>query len=158
MKALALATALLTAGCASMVNGKFQNVPVTSTPPHAAIELACPGQEPSHVGYTPTTLRLRRADDGCRITISKLGYVEQTIRFEQARSAATALNLVPGAVIGGIGALLIEIPAMFHPAVSDVADAAFNAGASVPDRIDEHTGAAFKLVPTEVNVRLARRP
>jgi hypothetical protein len=163
MKALALLTLLFTAGCASMLHGQFQNVPVTSTPSHAAIELACPGREPAHAGYTPTTLRLRRNDDGCTITLSKLGYYEETIRFERAQSLATALNVVPGTVLGAVGGLfayfgsLVVVPDRTDVA-SDIGNAAFAAGASAPEAIDERTGAAFELRPREIHVRLEPRP
>jgi hypothetical protein len=163
MKRLLLLSALLTTSCASMVHGKFQNIPVTSTPPHAAIELACPGREPAHAGYTPATLRLLRNDDGCMVTLSKLGYYEETIRFERRVSPVVALNVVPGAVLGGVGGFfayfgsLVVVPDRTDVA-SDIGNAAFAAGASAPEAIDERTGAAFELVPREIHVRLAPRP
>jgi hypothetical protein len=161
MNRLLLLVALFTAGCASMVNGKFQNIPVTSTPPHAAIELACPGREPAHAGYTPATLHLLRQDDGCTITLSKLGYDEETIRFERAVSPATALNVVPGTVLGaasGLFAYLGSLVVLPEPIASDIGNSAFAAAASAPEAVDERTGAAFELVPREIHVRLAPRP
>ncbi len=161
MKTIALLAALLAASCASMVNGKFQSVPVTSSPSHAAITLACPGQEPQHAGYTPATVTLRRGDDGCRITLTKLGYHEETIRFCRVRSAVTALNAVPALLLGGVTGLAAYLPAelVLPPDAADaIGDAAFAAGASVPFAIDERSGAAFEQVPNRISVELVPRP
>jgi len=161
MKTIALLTALLAASCASMVNGKFQSVPVTSSPPHAAITLACPGEEPRHEGYTPATVTLRRGDDGCRITLTKLGYREETIRFRRVLSAVMALNAVPGLLLGGLTGLAAYLPAelVLPPDAADaIGDAAFAAGANVPFAIDERSGAAFEQVPTRISVELVPRP
>ena len=161
MKTIALLAALLAASCASMVNGKFQNVPVTSSPSHAAITLACPGREPQHAGYTPATIALWRGDDGCRITLSKLGYREETIRFRRVRSAVTALNAVPALLLGGVTGLAAYLPAelVLPPDAADaIGDAAFAAGASVPFAIDERSGAAFEQVPNRISVELVPRP
>ena len=161
MKTIALLTTLLAAGCASMVNGRFQNVPVTSSPAHAAITLECPGEEPSHAGYTPATIRLRRGADGCRITLSKLGYYEETVRFRRVPSAVTALDAVPGAVLGAAAALVVALPTELvagEDAGNAAGAAAFNKGASAPFAIDEHNGAAFDQVPREVHVDLVPRP
>jgi hypothetical protein len=161
MKTIALLTALLAASCASMVNGRFQDVPVASWPAHAAITLTCPGQEPRHAGYTPATITLRRGDDGCRITLTKLGYHEETIRFRRVRSAITVLNAVPGLLLGGMTGLVAYLPAeiILPPdAASDIGEAAFAAGASVPFAIDERSGAAFEQVPNRISVDLVPRP
>jgi hypothetical protein len=161
MKTIALLTALLAASCASMVNGRFQDVPVASSPAHAAITLACPGLEPRHAGYTPATITLRRGDDGCRITLTKLGYHEETIRFRRVRSAVTALNAVPGLLIGGVTGLVAYLPAELllpNDTAEAIGDAAFAAGASVPFAIDERSGAAFEQVPNRISVELVPRP
>ncbi len=160
MKTIALLTALLAASCASMVNGKSQNVPVLSSPAHAAITLACPGEEPRHAGYTPATVTLRRGDDGCRITLTKLGYREETIRFRRVLSAVTALNAVPGLLLGGVTGFVAYLPAALLPpdAAEAIVDAACAAGASVPFAIDERSGAAFEQVPNRISVELVPRP
>src|SRR4051794_25182954 len=153
MKTITLLTTFLAAGCASMVNGRFQNVPVTSSPAHAAITLDCPGEEARHAGYTPATVTLRRGADGCRITLTKLGYYEETIRFERVRSAVTALDAVPGALLGGAAALIAALPTELvagEDAGNAAGAAAFDAGASAPFAIDEHSGAAFEQVPREI--------
>ena len=161
MKTLALLSVLLSAGCASMVNGRMQNVPVTSTPPHAAITLACPGEEPRHAGYTPATIVLRRADEGCEITLSKLGYYEETIRFYRRHSVVTALDVVPGVAIGAVGGLfayLGSLTVLPEPVANDIGESAFQAGVAAPFAADERSGAAFEQVPDRVSVRLAPRP
>src|ERR1043165_1883022 len=102
---------LLAAGCASMM----QKIPLTSSPPHAALTLPCAawgrqtppapprppppaippagaGGEPRHAGYTPATIALRRDADGCEITNSKLGHRQEAILFRRARSEGPALH------------------------------------------------------------------
>jgi len=161
MKTIALAAALLAAGCASMVNGRFQDINVGSSPPGAAITLACAGVEPQHAGYTPATIRLRRSDEGCWIAISKLGYEEEMIWFQRVRSAATVLDAVPAAVLGGITGLVVRLPAELilpKESAEELGEAAFAAGASVPYAVDERSGAAFKQVPDGVRVELVPRP
>jgi hypothetical protein len=160
MKTLALAGTLFAAGCASMVNGSLQKVPVTSLPSHAAITLDCPGQEPHHVGYTPAEVTLRRDGDGCRIILSKLGYEEETIRFRRVRNPVTAFNAVPGLVLGAFSGLAAYIPAELalpDPVADDIGKSAFNAGVDVPFAVDERNGAAFEQVPRRVSVELVPR-
>lgn len=161
MKTIALAATLLTAGCASMVNGRYQNIPVTSSPAHAAITLACAGVEPRHAGYTPATIQLRRRDEGCWITLSKLGYAEETIPFHRVYSTAAALNALPGVVLGGTLGLLVELPTelLFGSEVAEpLGEGVFAAGVNAPFAVDERSGAAFKHVPERVEVRLTPRP
>lgn len=160
MKTIALLAAVFAAGCASMVHGRFERIAVTSSPAGAAIEVACAGVEPRHAGYTPATIELRRADDGCRITLSKLGYVEETVALRRVRSAVTALNAVPGLVLGAFTGLVAYVPAALllpDSAAGAIGASAFNAGASAPDALDERSGAAFEHVPNRVNVDLVRR-
>jgi len=161
MKTLALVATLLAAGCASMVNGRFQNVPVTSAPAHAAIALKCPGEEERHAGYTPATVTLRRGAEGCRITLTKLGYYDETIRFQRVPSPVAQLDALPGALLGSAAALVAALPTELvagEDAGNAAGAAAFNKGASAPFAIDEHSGAAFDQVPREVHVDLVRRP
>jgi len=131
---LILAAVFLTAGCASM-----QQIPVTSSPAHAAVTLSCPGEEPRHAGYTPTTVTLRRDGDGCSITISKFGYREETIGFQQARSA----NVTPSLLLGG---LVSAIAWMMSG--NDIVEETLR---------DKHGGAAFEQVPHRVHVELVPR-
>ena len=160
MKTLALAATLFAAGCASMVSGPLQKVPVTSLPSHAAVTLDCPGQEPHHVGYTPTEVTLRRDGDGCRIILSKLGYEEETISFRRVRNPVTAFNAVPGLILGIFTGLASYIPAdlaLPDPVADDIGKSAFAAGVDVPFAIDERSGAAFEQVPCRVSVELVPR-
>ncbi|HEV2721516.1 MAG TPA: hypothetical protein VG323_15955 [Thermoanaerobaculia bacterium] len=132
-----LAAILLTSACASTT---LQDIDVTSSPAHAAVTLACPGQEPRHAGYTPTTVTLRRDGDGCAITLSKLGYREETIAFRQARSDA-APSLLFTAATGVVSALAWMMSG------NDI----------VEETLREHRGTAPELVPRQVHVELVPR-
>ena len=138
---------LLAAGCASMM----QKIPVTSSPPHAAITLACAGEEPRHAGYTPATIALRRDADGCEITLSKLGYREETILFRRVRSEVPVLDapsLLRGAAKGLVEALAWMISG------NDIVEQTLG----TPFAKDEHRSDALEQLPARVAVELLPRP
>jgi len=162
MKAFALATLLLSAGCATMVNGRFQNIPVTSTPRGALITVDCPGEEPRDAGKTPATVVMRRDSEGCRIVLSKLGYRHVSVRMAREWSAANALNIVPSLVAGSLSGLVTYVPAVLAGLPDGEADAIGNsaarAGAAAPFKADERSGGAFTLAPDRVDVALVPLP
>jgi len=142
------AALLLSAGCASTINDPMQRIPVTSSPSHAAITLACAGEEPRHAGYTPTTIALPRDADGCEITLSKLGYREETIRFRRAATALDAPLPLRGAGIGLVEALSWMISG------NDFVEQALGP----PFAKDDHRGGAPEQAPARVDVELLPRP
>ena len=146
------AAMLLAAGCASTLNDPMQRIPVTSSPSHAAIALACAGDEPRHAGYTPATIALRRDADGCEITLSKLGYREETVRFRRVGSEATALDAAPSLLLGAATGLVEAIA--WAISGNDFVEQALGP----PFAKDEHRAAAPEQLPARVDVELLPRP
>lgn len=87
-------------GCASMINGSTQNIPVSTDPPGALVRVDGQGSF-----YTPTTLTLERKQPHT-ITISKEGYYQEQVSITQATSGAVAGNILLGGLIGwGVDAM-----------------------------------------------------
>ncbi len=72
-RGILLAVALMSSGCATMVNGRHQDVLVLSEPSGASIRLN--GQP---VGSTPTTVKMRRRG-AAELVLNKPGYVAASI-------------------------------------------------------------------------------
>jgi len=162
VRSIALASLLLAAGCATMINGTTQRIPVASSPRNALVTLECPGEPPRDAGKTPMTVELRRDSEGCRITLSKLGYRHVSVRVTRRVSAAAAFDAVPGAVLGSISGLFTYVPLAIAGVPDDEANAigtsAMRAGASAPFKADERAGGAFRLEPERVDVALQPLP
>ena len=158
MKALALAAVLLSTGCATIVNGRYQQIPVDSSPRGALVTVECPDQAPRDAGKTPTIIELRREAEGCRIVLTKLGYRATSVRMTRQYSAAAAFDAVPGVVMGAIAGLFTYVPLDLAGVPDDdaesIGNSAAHAGLTAPLRADERTGGAFKLVPGRVDVAL----
>lgn len=81
-------------GCASIINGTTQKVPVNTTPKGAVASL--------HDGInckTPCSLELKRNTDYI-MTIQKEGYEDTSITFQRVMSGVIAGNLLLGGIIG----------------------------------------------------------
>jgi len=165
MKRLVLAAAvLLTARCATMVNGTYQSVPVNSQPAGAVVAVDCADAKRDG-GVTPTTIQLPRGAETCSITLSKAGYESWTVDFRRQASRATAMNRVPGVIVGTLGAVLgvaavlddhccgddLDLPA-------EMAQGGYKLGSAAGNSVDQRTGGAWKQVPGEVFVRLDPLP
>ena len=159
-RSLILLTFLLCSSCATMINGRFQTVQVSSHPSGAQIEVDC-GDAPRRGGVTPAAVTLHRAAEECSVTLSKEGY--QTARFplERQRSRAVGANkvlAVPVALVTAVvGGIIGE--EVFNDGEGGV-EAGFGAGielGAAPGRqIDKHTGGAYKWVPGKVYLILIR--
>ena len=79
-RGILLAVALMSSGCATMVNGRSQDVLVLSEPSGASIRLN--GQP---VGSTPTTVRMRRRG-AAELVVAKAGYAPASIPVERKES------------------------------------------------------------------------
>jgi hypothetical protein len=158
---ISLVALLLASGCATMVNGTHQEVPVRSEPSGARVRYDC-GDSRGEV-TTPATIALQRAAEHCSLTVTKAGYADQTVLFERQRSKATEVNRVPGAIAGatlGVIGLFLGLDASAHP--EDGAEVGWvvgNAAGTLPaEAIDAKTGGAYKQVPKKVYVRLDPLP
>lgn len=83
-----LLAALAASGCATMVNGRHQEVRVVSTPPGAAVWL-----NGTSVGTTPTTVTMRRRGPA-QLRLEKAGYLPATTVVAKRMSGWTAVNLI----------------------------------------------------------------
>lgn len=100
-RALALViVALSVPACATMTRGTTQKFTVESTPPGAHVTTSNGFECVS----TPCTFRMSRKD-GFNVTVSKDGYVSQTVEVTSSMSgadgAALAGNVLVGGLIGG---------------------------------------------------------
>ena len=156
---LAVAALLLATSCATLINGRDQNVPVTSLPEGASIVVKCLGEGPREAGVTPAIVKIHRSSDGCRLTLSKDGYDDATVAFRRVPSRAGIANIVPSAALGVLSALAVALPVFLSDSASDgavdtVGQLGYDAGSSVPYAVDEHTGAGYKQIPERVEVAL----
>ena len=87
-------------GCATIINGSTQAVPIASSPSGATIELA-DGQKLR----TPTTIEFERKRDHV-ISISMDGYHTEQVTLMRTMSGAVAGNILAGGFIGwGVDAI-----------------------------------------------------
>ena len=86
-------------GCATLINGTTQMIPVSSSPSGALVTVN--GQ----TYRTPCTLKLRRGK-ACMVTVSMPGYATQTRHLVRVPTDATVGNVLVGGLIGmGIDAI-----------------------------------------------------
>lgn len=81
-------------GCATIVKGTTQQIPVASDPPGA--EVTADGQL---IGQAPVTVTLERKRDHL-ITVSKEGYSQKSIAITKSTGGAVWGNLLAGGLIG----------------------------------------------------------
>ncbi|MGI0135024.1 MAG: PEGA domain-containing protein [Candidatus Micrarchaeaceae archaeon] len=81
------AAALSMVGCATLIHGSSQTVPVTTDPPGASLSV----NEMEYV--TPVDLSLDR-NKGYQVTASKSGYESQTIEIHSNFSAVSFVDLI----------------------------------------------------------------
>ncbi len=87
-RAILLVVALASTGCATMVNGRHQDVLVLSEPSGASIRLN--GED---VGSTPTTVKMRRRGPA-ELVVAKAGYAATTIPVARKESGWMFGNFV----------------------------------------------------------------
>lgn len=81
-------------GCATIIHGTTQEIPVTSEPPGAAVTTTGDVK-----ATTPGKLELKRKT-GHVLTFSKEGYKPETVKLESVLSGAVAGNIIAGGLIG----------------------------------------------------------
>lgn len=84
----------MTQGCATIIKGSSQSIPVSSDPPAADILL-----DGKLVGQTPRKLALKR-NNNYVITIQKAGFEQQTVPVVKDIGGAVWGNVLAGGVIG----------------------------------------------------------
>lgn len=104
----------LLAGCATIINGPNQSIPVATDPPHA--DVIVDGQT---LGQTPTDITLTRKRDHL-VTLAKEGYRQKTVAVSNSIGYAVWGNVIAGGMIGwGIDATTGSQNNL-HPAVISV--------------------------------------
>lgn len=91
---LVVVTAGLASGCATIIKGPTQSIPVSSDPPAADILL-----DGRVVGQTPKVLALKR-DSNYLIGIQKPGYEQQTVPVVRNIGGAVWGNVIAGGLVG----------------------------------------------------------
>jgi len=84
----------LTSGCASIVKGTTQAIPVSSNPSGADVAL-----DGNKIGQTPISIEVKRKTDHL-ITISKPGYNTESIAITRNFGGAVLGNILAGGLIG----------------------------------------------------------
>jgi hypothetical protein len=111
---LAIAVLCLASRCASVAHGRYQQVPVNSSPSGANVSVDC-GKGTQAAGQTPVTVNLKRNAEPCTLAVSKDGYEDAKVAFAKSISGWTWGNLVIGGIIGWIidgadGAIYNRVP------------------------------------------------
>jgi hypothetical protein len=86
---------LILASCATIAHGRYQAVPVSSSPSGANVTLECNGHV-KNAGVTPTIVRVKRRAPECRITLEKDGYQPASVVFAKSVSSWIWGNLIWG--------------------------------------------------------------
>ena len=81
-------------GCASIMTGRHQKIPVTTVPEGATV--TCNNQSIT----TPGELMLLRGEGPYTVKITKAGYWDETVILKKTMSGATAGNALLGGLIG----------------------------------------------------------
>jgi hypothetical protein len=142
---LLLAVVVLAQGCATVHNGRHQEIAVVTDPPGANVEVRCGKPQPDTV--TPTTVRLPRRVEQCSLILSRSGFQSETVVFEASPSGWVWANFAGPAVGGTVGATR-------H---SDQAFVDFLVGALIGGAgfgIDALSGAMWQLEPSKVERKL----
>ena len=139
------AVVILAQGCATVHNGRTQEVAVITDPAGANVEVHCGKPQPAAV--TPATVRLPRRVEQCSLILTRSGFQSETVVFESSASGWVWGNFVAPGVGGTIGATR-------H---SDAAFVDFLVGAVIGGAgfgIDALTGAMWQLEPSKVERKL----
>jgi len=85
---------LCTTGCATIVKGTTQEIPVSSDPTGARVSV-----DGATAGTTPTTVTLSRKSNHM-VTIEKEGFQSESVAITKSMSAAVAGNIIAGGFVG----------------------------------------------------------
>jgi hypothetical protein len=85
---------LLAGGCASIVKGTTQPIPVSSDPTGADVKL-----DGNRVGQTPMTVEVKRKTDHL-LTLEKAGYQSESVAITRNIGGAVFGNILAGGLVG----------------------------------------------------------
>jgi hypothetical protein len=140
-----IAVVLFTQGCATLHNGRYQEISVVSDPAGANVEVRCGKTQPAAV--TPTTVQLPRRVEECSLILTRPGFQAETVVFESGPNRWFWSNFAGPIIGGGIGATRHS-----DQAFVDFIIGAFLGG--VGFGIDAMTGAMWELAPAKVERKL----
>ena len=136
---------MLAQGCATVQNGRHQEVSVVTDPAGATVDVRCGKSQPA--ALTPTTVRLPRRVEECSLLLTMPGFQSETVVFESSVSGRFWWNFAAPAIGGTSGATR-------H---SDLAFIDFLVGAligGVGFGVDALSGAMWHLEPAAVERKL----
>jgi hypothetical protein len=136
---------MFTQGCATLHNGRHQEITVVSDPAGANVEVRCGKVQPEVV--TPATVRLPRRVEQCSLILSRPGFQSETVVFDSSPSVWVWANFA-GPIIGGT----IGATRQSDQAFVDFMIGALLGGAGFG--IDAMTGAMWQLEPGQVERKL----
>ena len=94
IRGVALAMLLAAGGCATVIKGSHQTVPMASVPPGADVLV-----DGTLVGQTPLKVEMKRKHDHL-VTIQKTGYKPESIAVVKDVGGAVWGNIIAGGLIG----------------------------------------------------------
>ena len=136
---------MFTQACATVHNGRYQEISVVSDPAGADVEVRCGKAQPAAV--TPATVRLPRRVEQCSLVLTRSGFQPETVVFESSPSGWFWANFAGPIAGGAVGATR----------QSDQAFIDFLIGALVGGvgfGVDAMTGAMWQLEPASVERKL----
>jgi hypothetical protein len=92
---LLLGSAAVLTGCATVAHGRFQQIPISSNPEGAAVQVDC-GRGVVAAGATPVVVKMPRKAQYCLVTLTHDGYQPATVTFDRHWSGWVWGNLLLG--------------------------------------------------------------
>jgi hypothetical protein len=141
--------ALLSSGCATIVQGRYQRVHVETYPPTATVSVTGTLRKTKGASLqfeTPGDVLLHRKERHIILRIEKDGYEPAEVALRRKASVWTPIGAT--SFLGGVGA----VAGVEGGAAAALAIGAYYAGISVG--IDLATGSAYRLDPSNVSVTL----
>ncbi len=140
-----VAVVILMQGCATVHNGRHQEISVVTDPAGADVEVRCGKPQPAVV--TPATVRLPRRVDQCSLVLTRSGFQSETVVFDSSPSGWLWANFAGPAIGGAIGATRQSDQAFI--------DFLFGALAGgIGFGVDALSGALWQLEPDRVERKL----
>lgn len=99
---LLAAVALLTQACATVHNGRHQEIRVVTDPAGATVDVHCGKPQPAVV--TPVTVRLPRRVENCSLILTRPGFQSETVAFDSSPSPWVWGNFGGPIAGGAVGA------------------------------------------------------
>jgi len=140
-----VAIVILTQGCATVHNGRHQEIEVVTDPAGATVDVRCGKPQPA--AMTPTTVRLPRRVEQCSLLLTRPGFHSETVVFDSSPSGWVWGNFGPPILGGVIGATRHSDQAFVDHLIGVVIG-------GVGFGVDALSGAMWQLEPARVERKL----